>query len=223
MPAARSSNGLGGGSPAGQSAIPGENELHARLETLFTEATALANQLRKVAVHGHRQEGFSAGGYGILQVLERMGPQTVPGIARTRTLSRQNVQMLVNRLASHGYVALTANPAHKRSGLVHLTDAGRALLATAKEREANSLASLMPQVPKAQLLPATRLLRRLRLLLSGNPSSPDELPGKRPTLKRTRPRRRLARDTKPHPATVEPLEDAAHDELDESEFPINLL
>lgn len=187
----------------------------------------MANQLRKVAVHGHRPEGFSAGGCNILRVLDRWGPQTVPGIARTRTLSRQNVQALVNRLQSSGYVALTTNPAHKRSGLVHLTDAGRALLATAKEREANSLAGLMPQVPKAQLLPATRLLRRLRLLLSGNPSSTDELPGKRPTPKRTPKRtlsrRRLASGRKPHPAIVEPLEDTTHNEPDESEFPVNLL
>lgn len=223
MSGSRSQSRLPGVTTTGQSPTPGEEEFHAKLQALFAEATALANQLRKTAVHVHRQNNSSAGGRGILQVLERLGPQTVPGIARIRTLSRQNIQILVNRLESHRYVALTANPAHKRSGLVHLTDAGRTLLAAVKEREANSLEGLLPQVPKAQLPPATRLLRRLRLLLSGNEWPPAERGGGRPSPKRTRPLPKLAEDRKPPPAPAEPLGEPEPSEPDESEFPVNLL
>ena len=187
------------------------------------EVAALANQLRKTAVHIYGQDNSPAGGWGILEVLERQGPQTVPGIARIRALSRQNIQTLVNRLETRGLVALTANPAHKRSGLVHLTDAGRTLLAAVEEREANSLSGLLPQVPQAQLLPATRLLRRLRLVLSGTELPPDERIGRRPKPRRTPPRLQLAEDRKPAPATAEPPGEPEPSEPDESEFPVNLL
>lgn len=158
-----------------------------------------------------------------MQVLERLGPQTVPAIARIRALSRQNIQTLVNRLESRGFVALTANPAHKTSGLVSLTDAGRTLLAAVKEREANSLAGLLPQVHQARLLPATRLLRRLRLLLAGNESPPDKRVGRRPSPRRSRPRPPPTANPKPFPETVASPEEPKPGEPDESEFPVNLL
>jgi len=223
MPEYRSQRRRLGVATTGQGPIPREEELHAKLQALFVEVTALANQLRKTAVHVHGKDNSPAGGWGILEVLERLGPQTVPGIARIRALSRQNIQTLVNRLESRGFVALAANPAHKRSGLVHLTDAGRTLLAAVKEREASSLEGLLPQVPKAQLFPATRLLRRLRLLLSGTELPPDERVGRRPSPRRARPRPHLAEDTIPPPATAEPPREPKPSEPDESEFPVNLL
>ena len=112
--------------------LPAENgqstadaAFHDKLQVLFAEATALANQLRKTAASGPRQADSPGGGWSVLQVLGRLGPLTVPAIARNRTVSRQSIQTLVNRLEPHGCVALAANPAHKKSGLVHLTDIGR--------------------------------------------------------------------------------------------------
>ena len=68
----------------------------ANLQALFAEVTALANQLRKTAASVHREDDAAAAGLGLLQVLDRQGLQTVPGIARLRGLSRQNVQLQVN-------------------------------------------------------------------------------------------------------------------------------
>jgi DNA-binding MarR family transcriptional regulator len=204
--------------------VTGEDGFHVNLQALFAEVTALANQLRKTAARVHREDNSPGGGWGILQVLERLGPQTVPGIARIRTLSRQNIQTLVNRLESHGYVALIANPAHKRSALVRLTDAGRILLATAGEREADSLERLRPQIPEARLLPTARLLRRLRLLLTDTELPADESGGRRPSRERLRTLRKPARRRGPSPAPAESPEAPAESGLlDESEFPVNLL
>jgi len=199
--------------------IAGQDGLPVKLQALFIEVTALANQLRKTAALVHRQDNSPAAGWGVLQIIDGLGPQTVPGIARIRTLSRQNIQTLVNRLASQGYVELTANPAHKRSGLVRLTDAGQTLLATVRERELDSLERLLPQVPEAQMLPATKLLRRLRLLLTETELPADEMSGGRAGRKRTHAHRRG-----PAPATAEPPKASAEsDQSDESEFPVNLL
>ena len=127
----------------------------ASLESLLVEVTALANQLRKTTALKPRHDNSPQGGWSILQTLGRLGPQTVPDIARTRALSRQNIQVLVNRLESQGYVAVTPNPAHKRSGLVELTEHGRRSLAAVMEYE-----RLSPWKPCSRTSPARAWFRR---------------------------------------------------------------
>ena len=60
---------------------------------------------------------------------QRLGPQTVPTMARARNVSRQHVQKSVDGLAAGGLVSLRDNPAHRRSPIVELSDAGKALFA----------------------------------------------------------------------------------------------
>ena len=200
--------------------IPGA---HASLESLLAEVTALANQLRKTTALMPRQDDSPQGGWCILQTLGRLGPQTVPDIARTRALSRQNIQILVNRLESQGYVAVTPNPAHKRSGLVELTDRGRGFLATVMEREANSLEGLLPHVPQARLVPAARLLRRLRELLAGTELLPTTTAEERPVPKPATIQRKPARRRKAASETAALSAAPESIEPDEGEFPFNLL
>ena len=144
-----------------------ESEGRASLEGLLAEVIGLASQLKKKEAQVTGQESSPSGGGSILRALDRLGPQTVPGIARARGMSRQNIQVLVNRLESEGYVALVPNPAHKRSGLVELTDRGRRSLAALMEQETASLQAMLPHVCRSRLVPATRLLRQLRELLAG--------------------------------------------------------
>jgi DNA-binding MarR family transcriptional regulator len=63
-----------------------------------------------------------------LELLLVGGPATVPRIARSRGVTRQHVQALVNGLLAQGLVALRPNPAHKRSPLVALSPAGETTL-----------------------------------------------------------------------------------------------
>jgi DNA-binding MarR family transcriptional regulator len=189
---------------------------HGKLQGLFAEATALANQLRKTAASVSGQADSPAGGWSLLQVLDRLGPLTVPAIARIRAVSRQSTQTLVNRLETHGYVALTVNPAHKKSGLVHLTDRGKRLLAAATAREFKSSEALLPHVAESRLVPAARLLRRLRELLSGNAFPPAE-------VARERPARRASRRGKAGPGPVDVSPPPEPSEPDEAEFPLSLL
>jgi DNA-binding MarR family transcriptional regulator len=202
---------------------PAKSGARASLEALLAEVAALANQMRKTTGQMPRQDNSPLGGWSILHTLDRLGPQTVPDIARTRALSRQNIQILVNRLEFQGYVAVIPNPAHKRSGLVELTDRGRGLLATVLEREATSLEGLLPYVSQARLVPAARLLRQLRELLAGKELPPAETAKERPvhkpaTIARKPARRRKAASmTAELPAAPEPIEP------NEDEFPVNLL
>ena len=200
-----------------------DTRFHDNLQGLFAEVTALANQLRRTAVSAPRQSDSLVGGRSILQVLGRQGPLTVPAIARIRTVSRQSIQTLVNRLGAHGYVALSANPAHTKSGLVQLTDQGRKLLAAVTERESKSSKALLPYVSETRLVLAARLLRQLRELLAGNGAPPAEAARGRPTRKRAQARPKPARRSEGGlaPADLPPLPEPT--EPDETEFPVSLL
>jgi len=195
----------------------------ASLRALLAEVAALANQLRKTRVIIPRQNNAPTGGWTILQDLDHLGPQTVPDLARSRGLSRQNIQIQVNRLESQAYVAVAPNPAHKRSGLVELTDRGRALLATLTEREASSLEGLLAHVPQARLVPAARLLHRVRELLAGTKLPPAEVDQAQPVSEPTAMPRRTARRRQATPAATGLPAAPGPSEPDEGELPFNLL
>jgi len=99
------------------------------MRALLSEILALAIRLRR----GFPQdaEQLPAGGQEVLEILEAHGDQTVPQIARLRGTSRQNIQILVNKLQQDGCVELANNPAHKRSNLVRATNKGSARLLNA--------------------------------------------------------------------------------------------
>ncbi len=132
------------------------------LESVFGETVALFHRLRVVAEQVHGQGEMSAGRRGILRNIDRLGPQTVPQMARDRPVSRQHIQTLVNELAKEGLVDFIDNPAHKRSSLVHLTRKGKVTLDAMNQREAKLLGALDTGIAEKDLRTAAAVLRRLR-------------------------------------------------------------
>jgi DNA-binding MarR family transcriptional regulator len=94
------------------------------LEDVIGEVRSLFHLLRAAAGELHGLGQSSAGLRGVLESLGNQGPLTVPHLARSRAVSRQHIQVLVNELTRRGLVHLTENPAHKRSKLIALTDEG---------------------------------------------------------------------------------------------------
>lgn len=64
----------------------------------------------------------------VLEILSRYGEQTVPEIAARLEIKRQYVQIMCNETLASGFVELRANPRHKRSPSLALTDRGRTLI-----------------------------------------------------------------------------------------------
>ena len=64
----------------------------------------------------------------VLEILSRYGEQTVPEIAARLEIKRQYVQIMCNETLASGFVELRANPRHKRSPSLALTDHGRTLI-----------------------------------------------------------------------------------------------
>jgi len=87
---------------------------------------------------------------------------TVPALARHKGVSRQSVQTLVDRLRSRGYLTPLRNPAHRRSPLLALTEAGRQVLRDARNQEAAAVSAVASTVTPAELEAARDVLRRLR-------------------------------------------------------------
>jgi DNA-binding MarR family transcriptional regulator len=153
---------------ASQEAAPAAGQEVAALESVLAETVSFFHRLRLVAEQIHQQGELTAGKRGVLRSLDRLGPQTVPQMARARPATRQHIQTLVNLLLAEGLIELTDNPAHKRSRLVHLTLRGREFVGMMNRREAELLSALGVQIPEEELRAVAATLRELRELFESD-------------------------------------------------------
>jgi DNA-binding MarR family transcriptional regulator len=122
--------------------------------------------LKAAAERVHGEGERSAARRGVLLSLHAGGPQTVPQIANSRPVSRQHVQVVVNGLLEDHLVERVQNPAHRRSHLIRLTDAGRASVRQLLAREAAVFAELDLQASASDLAHAAEVLATLRQTFS---------------------------------------------------------
>ena len=97
-------------------------------------------------------------------VLEFLYPDTrltVPEIARRYQVSRQHVQVTVNRLLDQGLLESSANPRHKRSVLIALTEPGRATFAEILDSETGLVDDLFSDIEIADIATTRRTLETL--------------------------------------------------------------
>lgn len=134
------------------------------LESLTAETARLFHRLKVVAEEVHHQGETTAGRRGALRGLYRAGPQTVPQMARARSVSRQHIQTLVNALAEDGLLEQVKNPAHQRSHLIKLTTKGKDLVETMNRREERVFNRLTIPISKKRLQDAADVLRMVRSL-----------------------------------------------------------
>jgi len=151
-----------------RAAAESEGRSLAALMSFVDETRALFHRLRLAAEQLHRRGELSAGLRNILRDLNRLGPQTVPQMARARPVSRQHIQALVDRLAEEGSVAFMDNPAHERSRLVRLTPQGKQLVEAMNRREAEILGRLKINIPGRDLLKGAAVLRAVRQLFESD-------------------------------------------------------
>lgn len=119
--------------------LPDLPETEAALLRLGDEVTLCHYRLNTVLEVLHQGEPLAPSLRGVMRNLMAHGPMTVPDIAALRPVSRQFVQRIVDTLRAKGWVELLANPAHKRSHLVQLTEKGRVQLTAMYGLEAKAL------------------------------------------------------------------------------------
>lgn len=86
---------------------------------------------------------------------------TVPGVARVLGQSRQAVQRITDVMVKDNLLAYHANPKHKRSVLVTLTDEGKDVYTLLREVQDPWAIENTEDIPIEELDSALRLIRRL--------------------------------------------------------------
>ncbi len=98
----------------------------------------------------------------VLEFLQAQGPTAVPRIARSRGVSRQHIQTIVNEPLDEGLVELRDNPAHRRSCLVAVTAASDVAIAGIRDTERSVLGDAFSDLDPAAVRAATQALRTVR-------------------------------------------------------------
>ena len=82
-------------------------------------------RFRAVGIRLGTVSPWGGGMWAFLHTLKTEGPLTVPQIARSRPVTRQNMQRMANEAANAGLIKFIENPSHKRSKLLTLTPKGK--------------------------------------------------------------------------------------------------
>lgn len=136
-------------------------ELAAGLAEVYSVVGPLYRRVLRLVEHRAPDAGVSVGTRAALERLAETGTETVPAIARALALSRQFVQRSVNDACEQDLVTLQPNPAHRRSSLVELTEAGKAAIASVQAREHEAMAQVGGDLTGNELASTLRVLRHM--------------------------------------------------------------
>jgi DNA-binding MarR family transcriptional regulator len=135
------------------------------IETLLNEIRLIYQKLVEVGDRIHADEKVSMGMRAVLEILLKNGPATVPDIARSRSVTRQHIQVLANELLNRDLVELAINPSHKRSSLLTLTSEGEDLIQRMRRREFRLYEETGFGVTTEELISAATTLETIRRAL----------------------------------------------------------
>ncbi|MFJ9563789.1 MarR family winged helix-turn-helix transcriptional regulator [Streptomyces fuscichromogenes] len=137
------------------------DELGERITEVFDLIGPLYRRAFRKVEQGEQIEGASVGVRSVLDLLRRYEPMTVPQMGRIMALSRQFVQRTVNEAVAHGWAEVTPNPAHQRSSLIRLTDAGRSTITAVLAREHALNRQVGGDLTDAEVTACVRVLKQL--------------------------------------------------------------
>ena len=138
-----------------------------RLTEVYDLVGPVYRRAQRLVEQGPAPDGLSVGVRAVLALLHRNGPMTVPQMGRAQAISRQFVQRMVNDAAARGLVESVPNPAHRRSSLIRLTDAGRAAVTAVLDREHLLLREVGGALTDADVTACLRVLGAMLTALDG--------------------------------------------------------
>ncbi|MCK7615687.1 MarR family winged helix-turn-helix transcriptional regulator [Roseibium sediminicola] len=110
--------------------------------------------------------GLTASLRAILEYLAEEGPSPVPKMAAAKSMTRQSVQALVDRLDALGLIDSQPNPDHKRSQLIALTREGQATFQAILLEEKDLLVRIAADWTGGDLQETCRTLRMFQTRLN---------------------------------------------------------
>jgi DNA-binding MarR family transcriptional regulator len=115
----------------------------------------------RAVTHALAGEHVTMGVRAVLEVLSGQGAQPVPAIGRALSMPRQVVQRLCDQALELGLVDTAPNPAHRRSRLITLTDAGRAAFERLHAVELRNLGEIAADLTPDDVAATLRVLDAL--------------------------------------------------------------
>lgn len=130
-------------------------------ELILQEIRELAMRLRQGEEAIAHVEGHTRASWRVLAAA--VGPGgTVPQLARRLGLKRQSVQRIADHLVEGGWAHYEANPHHRRSPLVRLTDKGESSLSLLERAFSDWKQTLGEELELEELETTLYVLRSLR-------------------------------------------------------------
>ncbi|MGX6601484.1 MarR family winged helix-turn-helix transcriptional regulator [Micromonosporaceae bacterium Da 78-11] len=133
----------------------------AQLYEVLEQVRPLVLNSARVVEASLRPLGLTVGMRAVLEVLAEYGPATVPAIGERLDLARQGVQRHVNDLIGREQVVSRANPGHRRSVLIALTEAGAETIGRISHDERRHLSRMAPDCTAEEITAAVKVLRAL--------------------------------------------------------------
>jgi DNA-binding MarR family transcriptional regulator len=121
---------------------------------LFRSMAALADRYLS-------DDDLSAADRAIMEFLFPEERLSVPSIANKYQVSRQHVQVTVNRLRRAGLLRTETNPHHKRSRLIRLSELGRATFAEIRKNESAIVRKLFADLETQDIQTTRQVLQSL--------------------------------------------------------------
>ena len=131
------------------------------VERIVGEVRHLFQVLKALADTVHKDAGLTASTRAVMEALAD-GPRTVPDIARSKSVTRQHIQLLVDELAESDLIETKPNPAHQRSPLIALSRKGEMMFASLRKREAPLLEQLAAALDARKAAATVQTLTALR-------------------------------------------------------------
>ncbi len=132
------------------------------IEALLNEVRLLYHRMVQVGEQLHADEPVTLGMRAVLEFILRNGPTTVPVVARSRSVTRQHIQTLVNDLLEQDLVVFKDNPLHKRSSFVTLTKKGDRVIRRMRKRESQLYQATKFGVKRNELKTAASTIAHVR-------------------------------------------------------------
>jgi DNA-binding MarR family transcriptional regulator len=133
-----------------------------RLSEVFRVLGPLYREAAQRVAQDEHIEQVTTGVRAVLEQLQVEGEQTVPVIARAVGTSRQYIQRIADEAAAARLVRYVANPLHRRSALVQLTNRGDETISRILMRERGLLSSAAHDLSDRDIDSCIRVLKRLR-------------------------------------------------------------
>ena len=138
-----------------------------KLNSLIGDIRLSFNLLRARSDEMNLDLNVNASMRAVMESLASGDEKTVPDIARSKGVSRQHIQVIVNGLAKATLIKTRGNPDDKRTFLVSLTDKGRGVFTEIQKREALELKHLAEVFSSEELDVTQRTLHNLIDTLKG--------------------------------------------------------